>query len=144
MPITLLHFGVLAPINHSYPRMVSNTSFILVNLWADLSSILYAVFGVGDYSHDYTSHSFISLLTLALIVSVAKFRNASWVLGAILGAVTHVLLDSLVHSDIEPFYPLTGNMFYIGHMELVSLLLLPLFLWFILQSVSYTLGIFRK
>lgn len=144
MPITPLHLGVLAPINYFFPNKVSNVSFILVNVWIDLDSILYGVFGIGDYSHDYQSHSFLSALVLAFIICLIKPKTMSWYLGAILGGISHIILDMFVHSDMHPFYPIEGNIFYFRLMELISFVLLPLFIWFIAQSVSYGLGYVRK
>lgn len=46
MPITPLHFGLLAPINHFAPGKVSNVSFILATLLIDSNAIMYYVFGV--------------------------------------------------------------------------------------------------
>lgn len=50
--------------------------------------------------------------------------------------VNHPLLDMLVHSEMEPFYPLGGNPAYAGLMGTVSLVLLPLFVWLTAQYVS--------
>ena len=51
MPITPLHFGVPAPINH-HPGKVSNVSFVLANVWMDAHSIIYTLTGYGAISHD--------------------------------------------------------------------------------------------
>lgn len=66
-----------------------------------------------------------------------------WVLGAYLAALTHVLLDSLVHSEMAPLWPMAGNPLYIGAMEPLSLILLPFMLWFIVQTVSSVHGWIR-
>jgi len=39
MPLSPLHVGVLAPVNHFFPGKVSNISFVLVTLWIDAQSI---------------------------------------------------------------------------------------------------------
>ena len=67
-----------------------------------------------------------------------------WVLGAFLGGFTQILLDSLVHVDMNPLWPMTGNPFYMGWMEPLSLVLLPLTVWFIFQCVSYIRGWVQK
>jgi hypothetical protein len=135
MPITPLHFGVLAPINHFAKDKVSNVSFIIVNVWLDGASIRHALFGAGDYSHE--GHTFYSALVLAAIVSIFGFKSRKWIYGAFLGGISHILLDMLVHTDMEPLYPfVSGNPFYMGLMEPLSLILLPFMLWFIAQCVS--------
>lgn len=137
MPITPLHLGVLAPINHFAPNKVSNVSFILVNLLIDAKSILFVLTGEGAISHG-AEHSFMGALVFATLVAMFGFRSEKWVFGAYLGGVTHILLDMLVHPEMAPFDPMmVGNPFYMGWMEPVSLLLLPLSIWFIAQCVSY-------
>lgn len=137
MPITPLHLGVLAPINHFAPNKVSNVSFILVNLLIDAKSIIFVLTGEGAISHG-AEHSFMGALVFATLVAMFGFRSEKWVFGAYLGGVTHILLDMLVHPEMVPFDPMMeGNPFYMGWMEPVSLLLLPLSLWFIAQCVSY-------
>lgn len=137
MPITPLHLGVLAPINHFAPNRISSVSFILANLLIDAKSILFVLTGEGAISHG-PEHSFMGALFFATLVAMFGFRSEKWVFGAYLGGITHILLDMLVHSEMVPLDPLMdGNPFYMGWMEPVSLLLLPLFIWFIAQCVSY-------
>lgn len=140
MPITPLHFGVLAPINHWIPNKVSNLSFILVTLWLDANAILYYAFGIslGEF-HSPATHSVLGVVGTALIVAVCNIKNVAWIIGAFLGGVTHLLLDSMVHAEILPFYPAEGNPFFWGGMFWVSLALLVPMLWLIFQYVSYTL-----
>lgn len=57
-------------------------------------------------------------------------------LGCFLGAITHVLFDMLVHSEMQPLWPLPGNLFYIGWMEPLSLALLPFAAWLVFQYVQ--------
>lgn len=143
MPITLLHLGVLAPINHFAPNKVSIVSFILINVWLDGNSILYALFGIPGIAHG-TEHSFAGAAWLSGIVAVCGFRSRKWVLGALLGGITHVLLDMLVHAELEPLFPLKGNLFYMDWMQPLSLVLLPLTVWFISQSVLNILSWVRR
>ena len=137
MPITPLHFGVLAPVNHFFPGKVSIWSFALINLWMDYEAIFYAAFKVGGpIAHEPMTHSLLAALVFGSILAVFGFRSRKWVLGAYYGGVTHVILDSLVHTDIQPLYPIHWNPFYIGLMEPVSWVLVPLLIWFVIQYVS--------
>jgi len=114
MPITPLHFGVLAPVNHVFPGKVSNVSFVLVTLWIDADSIAYAAFGLGHYDRG-------ALLTLdgalitATLVALFGIRSRRWLLGAYLAGVTHVLLDALVHPKIQILPPWVENPLYVEH-----------------------------
>lgn len=145
MPITPLHLGLLAPINHWFPNKVSNLSFLLVTLWMDTNAIMYYVFGleIPAELHGPESHSLLSALLIAGIVSVFVWRW-SWILGAFLGGVTHILLDGLVHSEMLPFYPIEGNPFYLGAMLPLSLALSIPLVWLIAQYVSGALGWIQK
>lgn len=144
MPITPLHFGVLAPINHFAPGKVSNVSFILVNLWIDQAAIMYTLFGVGAITHG-IEHSFLGTFLTALIVALFGFRSRKWILGAWLGGFTHTLLDSLVHPELPVFFAYSEtNPLYMGWMTEVSLVLAILTAWFIAQIVSCTLVSVRR
>lgn len=134
MPITPLHFGVLAPINHYAPGKVSNASFIAANLWMDQASIIYTLTGYGAISH--ADHSFWWAFVMAAIIGIFKWTRAWW-LGALIGSTSHVALDMLVHSDMNPLEPfLDGNPFYMGWMHPLSIVLLVLCAWLIAQYVS--------
>lgn len=147
MPITPLHFGILAPINHWLPNRVNNLAFILVNLSLDAIAIQYWAFGLTLPEHTPGTHSFLGAWGNALILCILGIRlqkafwpTYQWILGCFLGATSHVLLDMLVHSEMLPFYPIEGNLFYMGWMEPLSMTLLPLTIWLIVQYVSGSLG----
>lgn len=134
MPITPLHFGVLAPINHFAPGKVSNVSFIIANLWMDQSSIIFTIFGYGAISH--ADHVFWWAFVMAAFIGIFRWTRAWW-LGALIGSTSHIALDMLVHVDMSPFEPwIVGNPFYLGLMEPLSAVLLVLSGWLIAQYVS--------
>ena len=140
MPITPLHAGILAPVNHWFPGKVSNVSFILVNLWIDHAAILYTLFGIGAIDHG-INHSFFGTIGTATVVAMFGFKSAKWGYGAFLGGVSHTLLDMLVHADMHPFEPVFyGNPYYMDWMQPLSLVLLPFTVWLIVQYVSYSRG----
>ena len=161
MPITSLHLGLLAPINHFFPKKVSNVSFILVTLWLDASAIAYYAFGLemGEF-HGPETHSFVAAMAIAGIVSIMGMfvislkhlwenvnigpQVLAWLLGSYLGGLSHILLDAMVHSEMLPFHPIPGNPFYWGGMEWVSLILLPLFIWLTVQYVSGMVALARR
>lgn len=161
MPITPLHLGLLAPINHWFPKKVSNLSFILVTLWLDASAIAYYALGLdmGEF-HGPETHSFIAAGAIAGIVTVLGmfcislkylWHNVdigpqvfSWAVGAFLGGFTHILLDAMVHSEMLPFHPIAGNPFYWGGMDTISGAMLFLLCWLIYQYASYMADQARK
>ena len=163
MPITPLHLGILAPINHLLPGKVNNLSFWLVTLWLDASAIGYYALGLemGEF-HGPETHSFIAAAALASVVGILGFmfyvikellwptprinqdRAMSWFAGAFLGGFSHILLDAMVHSEMLPIHPLPGNPFYWGGMEPVSILLVPLAIWLTAQYVKGMVGLVQR
>lgn len=143
MPITPLHFGVLAPINALAPKRVSNASFIIANVLLDAKSIVFVLTGYGEISHD--NHTLLNALLVALVISLFKFWSLRWWLGAFIGGVIHIFLDALVHTAMAPLGPwIQGNPFYMGWMEPLSIALLPLCVWLTVQYVSGIRDWFRK
>ena len=163
MPITPLHLGILAPINHLLSGKVNNLSFWLVTLWLDASAIAYYVFGLemGEF-HGPETHSFIAAAALAGLVGMLGLgyyvfkelfwsalqenseRALAWICGAYLAGFSHILLDAMVHSEMLPFAPLPGNPFYWGGMEPVSILLVPLSIWLTSQYALSGVQAVRK
>ena len=138
MPITPLHFGVLAPINHFAKGKVSNASFIIANVWMDAESIIYTLTGYGAIDH--SSHAFWLAFVMAGLIGILKFWSLRWWLGALIGSVSHVALDMFVHPEMNPFEPILGNPFYLGLMEPLSMVLLVLCVWLTVQYVSGVRG----
>ena len=138
MPITPLHLGLLAPINHWFPGKVSNLSFWLITLWLDANAIVYYGMGLelGEI-HGPGTHSLLGALIGAGIIALFNMVSLAWILGAVLGAVTHILLDMLVHSEMQPLAPwVDSNPFYCDAMVPLSAVLVVPTAWFILQLVS--------
>lgn len=159
MPITPLHLGLLAPINHFFPKKVSNVSFILVTLWLDASAIAYYLLGLqrGEF-HGPDTHSFVAASALSGVVAIMGMlwftlmsakrdrgeRAFAWVAGAYLAGFSHILLDAMVHSEMLPFHPKPSNPFYWGGMEPVSLLLVPLAIWLTAQYVKDMVALVQR
>jgi membrane-bound metal-dependent hydrolase YbcI (DUF457 family) len=134
MPLTPLHFGLLAPVNYFAKDKVSNVSFILANVWMDTKSIAFVLTGYGAISH--SDHELWWALVMACIIGVFRWNRAWWI-GAFLGSTSHVLLDSFVHADVQPFAPwIAGNPLFLSLMEPLSLVLLALCAWLTAQYVS--------
>ena len=156
MPITPLHLGLLAPLNHWLPGKVNNLAFWIVTLWLDASAIAYYALGLemGEF-HGPTTHSFIAAFAISGMVAcagvlymlwratvharstLAAGQPWPWVIGAFLGGFSHILLDAMVHSEMLPIHPLPGNPFYCGGMDMLSGILAFSLFWLICQYVSY-------
>lgn len=137
MPITPLHYGLLAPVNHYFPGKVSLISFTLVNLWIDAGAITAVLRGNPIPAHG-SSHEMGAMLIVAVLVAMPGVRSMKWTLGAFLGALSHLLLDALVHPEMQPFNWIEGNPIYLGIMEPLSIFLVPFTIWFIFQFVQHS------
>lgn len=133
MPITPFHFGPGALVKAVAPKQVSWTTFALANCLIDLEPILYFLF-TGDPVHGFF-HT-LPGATLAALAAVwpgravcqawLRFWNsqlrssqAKWLgtsssightpalVGALLGAWTHIGLDMAMHVDVMPIWPLS-------------------------------------
>lgn len=155
MPITPLHLGILAPINHFFPKKVNALSFLIVNLWIDAAAIAYFVFDIHwGALHGPESHSFLAALAISSVVGVLGMlwyvireihhpglhqasAVLSWYAGAFLGGISHILLDMLVHSEMQPLAPWAdSNPLYCNALVPLSAVLVVPTTWFILQLVS--------
>lgn len=124
MPFTPFHFGPGAAFYAAAPRQVSFLAFCAANLLIDVEPLYFIVtrqFPVHRFVHTYVGATVILLSTVALfagalkLASIAPLPNTfGWkqltiravVVGAALGSYSHIVLDSLMHSDIRPFAPL--------------------------------------
>ena len=141
MPITPFHIIAAAPIKAIIPRHFSWSIFTLTNIFIDLEPITYFVF-TGIPSHRFF-HS-ISGATLIGLICALFFRklcgnyimkwnknlhpiDRSWLevrnskvnlfealLGGLIGAWSHLALDSMMHHDIKPFWPFLSENKFLG------------------------------
>lgn len=122
MPITPLHFGLLPVLNRVTKRKIDAAGFVLTNVLADIPVIIMLIESenikqgapsIGLTLHGVATHTFPGALALGLILGALWFKWPGWMLGCLLGALTHVALDMFVHSDVAPFAPFTQwNPFY--------------------------------
>ena len=136
MPFTPFHMGpgifVKAILQGSFSLMVFGWAQIIM----DIQPLFVLITGEG-HLHGF-SHTFIGATLLALfsalsgkylsefglkVLGISKEPNfiiIKWrvvFLSAFAGAYTHVLLDAIMHSDVEPYYPLSQHN---GFLELIS------------------------
>jgi membrane-bound metal-dependent hydrolase YbcI (DUF457 family) len=120
MPITPFHFGPGAALHALAPQHVSFLAFCAANVVIDVESLYNLVHGhaqVHAFLHTYVGATLVwlglsALFWLALRMPALARRLQLTLrqvaIGALLGAYSHVLLDSVMHADIQPLQPLTA------------------------------------
>lgn len=120
MPITPFHFGPGAALHALAPRHVSFLAFCAANIVIDVESLYNLVYRrepVHAFLHTYVGATLVGLgltalfwlaLRLPAVASGLRLTLRQVVFGALLGAWSHVLLDSVMHADIQPLQPLSA------------------------------------
>lgn len=144
MPVTPLHFGLLPVINRITKVKPSAWAFVLANVLTDVPVVLNVeaqiIADMGGPAtkgilHSGLEHTLAGAVVLGLCVGLLGFKSARWWLGGLLGAVTHVLLEVVVHSGVAPFGPWSqSNPFYVdGAHGILSIVLLFGLAWWVLE-----------
>jgi len=127
MPFTPIHMGpgiaVKAVLQGSFSLMVFGWAQIIM----DLQPLFVMITGEGHlhgFSHTYLGATILAILSalsgkyLSEIGLYILGLNKEWeivigwrvtFLSAFIGSFSHVLLDSIMHADVEPFFPLTST-----------------------------------
>lgn len=132
MPFTPYHMGpgivVKALLQSSFSLMVFGWSQIVM----DIQPLLVLISGEG-HLHGF-SHTFVGATLLAMVAGLTgkylaeiglriigidshqRVSIAWWVafLSAFIGTYSHVLLDAIMHADVEPFFPVTTVNDFLG------------------------------
>ena len=131
MPITPFHFGPAAAIKAAAPRHFSFTMFVFTNVVIDVEPLYFMA--TGDWPIHRFAHTYLGATIVAVACIFAGRPLCSWALrlwnsrldqaqarwlsvetriaalpaatGALLGGWSHVLLDSLMHPDMDPLAP---------------------------------------
>lgn len=153
MPITPFHIIAAAPIKAIIPRHFSWSIFALTNIIIDLEPITYFLF-TGIPSHKFF-HSIFGATLLGLICPIyfrklctnyimkwnknlhpidrkwlevknPKVNKFEAVVGGLVGAWSHLILDSIMHQDIKPLWPISSNNLFLSLISPDSILYLCL------------------
>ncbi len=133
MPFTPFHMGpgilIKALLQGSFSLMVFGWAQIVM----DIQPLIVLLTGEG-HLHGF-SHTYLGAMLLAvfsalsgkylsefglLILGISKKSNpvkiAWWVvfISAFIGTFSHVILDSIMHSDVQPFYPISLQNNFLG------------------------------
>lgn len=123
MPITPFHFGPGAAFHAVAPTHVSFLAFCTVNVLIDIEPLYYMLTHqerLHRFCHTYVGATLVALAAFALFLACRWFADRFWLLnpckwqslsllavalGAVAGSYSHIVLDSVMHSDITPFAP---------------------------------------
>lgn len=139
MPITPFHFGPGALLHAVAPRHVSFLSFCAANVLIDFESLynlLRRRHPVHAFFHTYLGATLVIAAVVLLFLGLRVFASHSWLpklfrwrelrsqqvaIGAALGAYSHVVLDSVMHRDIQPLSPFSFSNALLGVIPLSTL-----------------------
>lgn len=133
MPFTPIHMGpgilIKSILQSSFSLMVFGWTQIVM----DIQPLIVLISGEG-HLHGFT-HTYVGAILIAIFAAFTgkylselglKLLNIStkdnlisikWsvvFLSAFIGSFSHVLFDSIMHADVEPFFPLTLNNQFLG------------------------------
>jgi len=127
---------IKAILQGSFSLMVFGWAQIIM----DIQPLVVLISGEGHlhgFSHTYIGATLLAIFSALsgkylselglIILGVAKKENPIkivwWIvfLSAFIGTYSHVILDSIMHSDIEPFYPFSSNNQLLGLMSIEQL-----------------------
>lgn len=132
MPFTPFHMGpgilIKALLQGSFSLMVFGWTQIVM----DIQPLIVLITGEGHlhgFSHTYLGATLLAILSALsgkylsqmglwlLRITHSMATNISWwivFLSAFIGSYSHVLLDSIMHADLEPFFPFTKENAFLG------------------------------
>ena len=127
MPFTPYHFGPALFVGLLFLGFIDFPTFLVASVIVDVEPFLVLVFNL-DYPLHGLFHSFLggTLVALPLALVIHRIRNKlspllsffrldqkvsfkSILVAALSGIYIHILLDSRIYTDIQPFYPSTYN-----------------------------------
>lgn len=130
MPFTPFHWGPTSCIGLSWFRGVDFPTLLVATTVIDFEPLLVLGLNLG-YSHHGFFHSFVGCSLLAVVTGLvmygvqdkvseimaefklkqnSSFKKILW--SSFFGFYFHVLLDSLIYKEMNPFYPCEGNPLY--------------------------------
>ena len=152
MPVTPFHFGPAAAMKAATPKHFSFVVFGLSQVVIDMEPAFYMAQGAWPIHRFF--HTYLGATAVALIVAFLGKPLCEWVIrvwnsrlddsqrdwlginpkitrsaalvGALFGAYSHVLLDSVMHADMRPLAPLSNAnplLYYISieHLHLLCI-----------------------
>ncbi|MDH5460867.1 MAG: hydrolase [Candidatus Bathyarchaeota archaeon] len=132
MPFTPFHLGPALALGLPTRKYIHAPTFIIANVIVDVEPLVVLFLGsrypLHGYLHTFLLASLIGLIFGYVMSSAERFfqplfkmlfletgdklKLKSFVLAGALGTILHVLLDSPLYTDIQPFYPVIANLLY--------------------------------
>ncbi len=135
MPITPLHFGPAAVVKAAAPKYFSFAVFGFTQVVIDMEPAYYMAQGlwpIHRFFHSYLGATLVAVFAVVVGKPLSELlirwwnrrlssRQRDWlgiqarisvtaaVSGALFGAYSHVLLDSVMHPDLRPFAPWSNS-----------------------------------
>jgi hypothetical protein len=130
MPLTPFHLGPALFFGLLFLSFMHLPTFLIANVIVDFEPFLVLFLGI-DYPLHGFFHSFLGGSIIAIILSLVMIRidekvqkvmrffkleqkhsqKRIWI-ASLLGIYLHIFLDSIIYTDIKPFFPLSFNPFY--------------------------------
>lgn len=129
MPFTPLHLGPAVLIGFILLRYLELPTFIVASVLVDLEPLMILVLGLPGplhgFFHSLLGASVAAAMLAGVMLSVrgslepvymflrleGDGRHRRFLVAALLGTWSHVLLDAPLYGDLRPFYPFGGNPF---------------------------------
>lgn len=125
MPVTPLHIGLPGLLSYRWPGRVDIFAAVVGSVLIDLEFFAYVIWDSPIHGNLHTFAGTIAMalaiiaVTWVLIVPVGRLKEwfcwepeadlRSITLGAFIGTFSHIIYDSLIYSDMNPFHPREGN-----------------------------------
>ncbi|MFH1234721.1 MAG: metal-dependent hydrolase [Candidatus Diapherotrites archaeon] len=136
MPSTPFHFGPALLLGLLFFGIIHLPTFLIANALPDLEP-LYVILSCGwacvhhGILHSFLVGSLAAIVLAVIMLAIDKYvrkitalfkleqtaTKKSVFLAAFAGVYLHIFLDSILYSDVLPFYPLANNPFHIGTAE---------------------------
>ena len=137
MPFTPLHMGPGMLLKALFQGSFSLLVFGWTQIVMDIQPLIVLLSGEGHmhgFTHTFVGSTLIALLSLftgkylgEFILHILKIGNQtsiSWKVATIssfIGSYSHVLLDAIMHTDVEPFFPINKLNPFFGYLYIPEL-----------------------
>jgi membrane-bound metal-dependent hydrolase YbcI (DUF457 family) len=132
MPFTPYHFGPALLIGVALDKHIDLPTFMAANIIVDIEPLIALILGSGPlhgFFHSFLGGELVAVALAALMILIRpyfnplmklvglqeKSNNQSILYAALTGVGLHIIMDSVLYTDIRPFLPLEINPFYLGY-----------------------------
>jgi membrane-bound metal-dependent hydrolase YbcI (DUF457 family) len=139
MPFTPFHFGPGAALHAIAPKHVSFTSFCAANVVIDVEPLIFILRDdppLHRFFHSFVGAVPVAIATILLMLLARAFfarftvldrldlrllATRPLIIGSILGALSHIVFDSIMHADMHPLQPFANGNALLGVVPLDAL-----------------------